>query len=532
MTTKRILIPSVALLILGIATALTLSLSGFVSAQSDGSNDEPETATLTVKPIPASVWNRLRPKPASAAGSWARAPYTNADVTSTEGGAWLSWTFPDYSDVASYRIERRIIEPDDIPVDWELLEAEYSKTSLEYYDMKSAPLFRYEYRITKNLANGDLGDDVSFEANVYQREGLFGYGTATGVQLHVATNYTDRLVRHRITRYTGRADTGGVVLTGSPTHLSALADAVSKGYYRYELEYVKYDADEEEWVVQTGLQYEPNAIVVWAQPDEMTAPSVLEVRQSTTGGVDIISWSAPSSGKGSYALYEVLRRDTLEYGSEYAIIRTSYDQRTVDNTAEDGKHYEYAVRAADFNHNHSDLSPSVISPALVRPTCTPAASSETEENINEIAFLYPEQGPDNDSFAIQAWMIYRVDPTHMKSCKDVNPAEWTMTSRLVYHHGIGDACDPAEQSCDLVDVRTPASPSDMSQSAGYWKQVDSETIVWYDDISETADGLYLYEYRVCSRATDSTGTPYVCSGDVRGPWRFVGVDSIPFAKTD
>ena len=492
--------------------------------------DQLTSAQVTFTELTEEEWEAAHPV-AQASDSAASASSNSSQFSDelTDGnfaGIKVSWTFTDSSDIQTYRVERRVIEPEGSPeAAWQLLEDSWEKTY--YNDPDGAPGFEYQYRITGRTLS-DKKEHLTDPRELIPRRGFWGRPVGeTSIQITIqklAKWDDDR--PYRISRYDSPSssdpDHAEVTLVTSP-----LVENLAKGrVYKFVLEQGRVTDNEFVDPVQRAVSY-----VKTGQPS-LTAPEAISVA-GTAGHDGRVSWNRLSNvAPGQVAFYEILRRDAKSYGDEFKIVGTGVLPGAREALALSGKHFEYQVRAVTWPHVHGPTSDSKIEPAIEAPACQ--TSEGRSVPVYRLELMEPkEHVPLNPRYGFVPWIIGEDRQQGVQHgvlvCSSFDTSDWYVLRNTMISHKDSDEC-PDSTSCT---IHFPSylrwTPKDATLASGAFVTTpgiakEPDQLVWYD-APEAEPGVYRYKYKMCTYYE-----PSVCSVPFKGDWRFQEVGQIPFTS--
>ncbi len=484
----------------------------------------PSFATITIRDFTdeerAAYLASSTPKSARSEEETENLPYGDFDVTVPEGVAVLAIAISEPAGAVKYRIERRIVEPDDSATSWQILEdiEPPDGNLLVYEDLDGMPTFEYKYRITKITNTGTAPSIEKGPHSMYSVRKLYGFGDDSGAHIRIKRRTWDANIRYRIWRYSSRTDTSPTQV-GVPVSVLDVIDPQPAGFYRYKVEYVKSDGNGG-WSVEETT----NEVILKVEDTTLGLPSYPSAHHPPDLGVANLSWIAPNGiHRANFGIYEVLRRNAKDIHDQFQIIGSTPWTSFTDKFAVENSHFDYAVRVVSWDHQHGGISDIVTAPVIPLPQCT-VLGGETV-NVGGIELTPLANPPVNSQFTFSAWITASDGERFNMPCVEINQDDWYVKRSTIYQHIISEDC-PTEQSCDRVGGDSGVSATPYTATSGYFRTEtsagsNSKALVWYDE-PESQPGLYRHNYRFCSYATQN-----LCQEHV-GNWDFEGVESVPF----
>ena len=564
MSTKK---TSVIVVMLIVAAAIALIAFNwpqrFANAQqsSDPPGQTEPRVEFSAVALTEAEWNDINPRPAFYGGSSSDAlRYDEEDLSRVEAGIKLTWSFSELKDVSGvvYKLERQLQEPDGPENGWRLIAARHPTNTYKDPDGAPGPGFGYKYRITPTGVGVPRVKPYTTDEEIHliPRDGFYGFGhEAAKVKLHIVPiKRFEQYRAYRVTRYKGPLDTAGKLVTDNTIDQEVTDKVPESGefpalypgkVYRYKLDVGVLNSEGKfEFRKTIGSIYVKAGAPTFGDKVERTQPEDAE-RGGGEAGVDLtVQWDDPDPEmpgglhRSQFALYEVGRRVAKQWDARFDIIGSAAETNSLkeEPASGDEEHFEYAVRAVSWTHEHG-MYATFVSPTLPQPKCSVDGFTEKKEVYSISLNRIETQVPANKRYGFfpAAWAVGDVAHTGTTitypDCAGLDTSDWYV-ERAVVLHLTPEACAAPNADCLAM---THKSASDVKDSelehvkGQFFPQVGSKPI-WYDDPpkpelepKDKRRGLYKYAYRMCSYATKPK---QVCSNNFLSDWRFEGDDPI------
>ena len=498
---------------------------GTVNAQT------PPLKDVTTRSLTEAEWNELYPRTASQTSGARSAPreYGLTDLEPFYATMQMGWGFLAADDVVAYRIERRLVEPDGTENGYTLLHE--STTNISRKDWVGAPGEEYIYRITPKTTTVPKPPHISRPIHLFPRGGFYGYavgGDAVALRIVPTDDFVSTGDKYRVTRYSSPSDQGTV---SDPTYLVDIPQTglTANKVYRFKLEIVEYDSVTDAYV---ALQDVTDIYVKTGAPDLNAVTSIpTSIVVWGNGTQANLDWATPSGlHRSQFAFYEVLKRNAKDWKASYEVIGSivDVDLLTAHNFAS-GQYFEYTVRAVGWGHVHGPVSATYVHPEIPDPTCTLADGTTADVTTMELTLIMDFMPANKWHGGFYPWAVsYDSDADQNRSCVTLDLSDWYIVRAIWHQHSLSSTCTDPSASCNVVAGGDMYSLTGYDYADGDFQ--DSEPLqgmtkpIWYD-APNPESGRYRYAYKICSYAD-----PDGCSVPFGGPWRFEGVDSVPFTK--